>query len=160
MAWMVLPNPISSARIPLIPCSNKLLSHLKPLIWYSLRVPWKELGAPTNYKRPWSTKDKSNFSSFLRSYFYRLSNLLAIIWSTLNLAASSSISSDFSGGGPSLSSYFLWSASTPNLVAMKCEYSPDWYIIYCNLLSCFRAYCSSSSLFFNSASNFSFFFFN
>ncbi len=49
IAWIVFPRPISSAKIPLIPCSNKLFNHLKPLIWYSFSVPIKIAGGPFSY---------------------------------------------------------------------------------------------------------------
>lgn len=39
MAWIVFPRPISSAKIPLIPCSYRLSNHLRPLSWYSFSVP-------------------------------------------------------------------------------------------------------------------------
>lgn len=92
IAWIVLPRPISSAKIPLIPCSNKLFNHLRPLIWYSFNVPWKETGVLTNYDSlPWSTDERSSFSSGFAN-FSRFSCLLLIIWLTVNWAASSSIS--------------------------------------------------------------------
>lgn len=47
MAWIVLPRPISSARIPLIPYSYKLSNHLRPLSWYSFKEPLKCSGGLT-----------------------------------------------------------------------------------------------------------------
>lgn len=35
---LTLPKPISSARIPLIPCSYRVASQLRPFNWYSLSV--------------------------------------------------------------------------------------------------------------------------
>ena len=33
MAWIVFPKPISSAKIPLIPCKLKLYNHFNPFVW-------------------------------------------------------------------------------------------------------------------------------
>lgn len=144
--------------MPLIPCSKRLFNQRSPLIWYSFKVPWKDTGVPTNSNEPWSTDEKSSFYYFFLSNFYKLSILLVIIWLTVRSAASSSISTVLS---PSIfPSYLRCSASTPNLVAIKWEYSYDWWIIYCNLFYCFFAYCYSSSRFFNSVSNLYFFFFS
>jgi len=81
-----------------------------------------------------------------------------MIWLTVNCAAYSSISMLLLFGIDDFSSYFWCSASMPSFVAIKWEYNPDWYIMYCNLFYCFFAYCSYSSLFFNYASSFYFFF--
>lgn len=37
--WIVLPRPISSARIPLKPFSYSVTSHRRPSSWYGFRVP-------------------------------------------------------------------------------------------------------------------------
>ncbi len=121
IAWIVLPKPISSAKIPLIPCSNKLFNHLKPLIWYSLRVPRKEGGVLTiSVSLAVSTEERSKFSYGFAN-FYKFSCLLLIIWFTVSWAAYSSISIFWLPGNVAFSSYFLWSTSIPSLVAMKWE---------------------------------------
>lgn len=57
MVYMVLPSPISSAKIALKPIEYKLISQLRPTIWCSLRVPF--------YKKEgwWFKKTTSSTSS-------------------------------------------------------------------------------------------------